>query len=73
MAFNFPYVCDYITKLCKQQEEVIQNHDDENVCNIGQGEAQHRKYKRFNLGGGQAYDCSSGYTAVVVEATNDSA
>jgi hypothetical protein len=27
--------------------------------NIGQGEAQHRKYKRLKLGGGQAYDRSS--------------
>jgi hypothetical protein len=30
-----------------------------NVRNIGQGEAQHRKYKRLKLGGGQAYDRSS--------------
>jgi hypothetical protein len=29
------------------------------VRNIGQGEAQHRKYKRLKLGGGQAYDHSS--------------
>jgi hypothetical protein len=27
--------------------------------NIGKGEAQHRKYKRLKLGGGQAYDRSS--------------
>jgi hypothetical protein len=30
-----------------------------NVRNIGQGEAQHRKYKRLKLGGGQAYNGSS--------------
>jgi hypothetical protein len=30
-----------------------------NVRNIGQGEAQHIKYKRLKLGGGQAYDLSS--------------
>jgi hypothetical protein len=47
---------DYITKLCRQQAEVIQNHDNENFHNIGQGEARHRKYKRLKLGGGQAYD-----------------
>jgi len=29
------------------------------VRNIGQGEAQHRKYKRLKLAGGQADDCSS--------------
>jgi hypothetical protein len=27
--------------------EVILNHDNENVRNIGQGEARYRKYKRF--------------------------
>jgi hypothetical protein len=31
--------------LCRQQAEVIQNHDNENFRNIGQGEARHRKYK----------------------------
>jgi hypothetical protein len=39
--------------------EVILNQDNENVRNIGQGEAQHRKYKRLKLGDSQAYDCSS--------------
>jgi hypothetical protein len=52
-------VYDYITKLWRQQAEVIQNHDNDNVRNIGQGEARHRKYKRLKLGGGQAYDRSS--------------
>jgi hypothetical protein len=59
IAFKIPYVYDYITKLCRQEAEVIQNHDNENVCNIGQGETRHRKYKRLKLGGGQAYDRSS--------------
>jgi hypothetical protein len=34
-------------------------HDNENVRNIGQGKARHRKYKRLEHGGGQAYDRSS--------------
>jgi hypothetical protein len=59
MAFKIPYVYDFITKLCRQQAEVIQKHDNENVRNIGQGEAQRSKYKRLKLGGGQAYDRSS--------------
>jgi formate dehydrogenase maturation protein FdhE len=59
LAFHIPYVYDYITQLCRQQAEVIQNHSNENVRNIGQGEANHRKYKRLKLGGGQAYDRSS--------------
>jgi hypothetical protein len=45
--------------LCRQQAKVVLNHDNENVGYIGQGEAQHRKYKRLKLGGGQAYDRSS--------------
>jgi hypothetical protein len=58
-AFNLPHVYDYITKLCRQQAEVIQNYDNDYVRGIGQGEARHRKYKRLKLGGGQAYDRSS--------------
>jgi hypothetical protein len=50
---------NYITKLCSQQAEVIQNPDNEHVRSIAQGEARHRKYKRLELGGGQAYDRSS--------------
>jgi hypothetical protein len=48
-----------------QQTEVIQNHENEHVCGPGQGEARHRKYKRLKLGGGQAYDRSSDYAAVI--------
>jgi hypothetical protein len=55
-AFNLSYVYDYITKLCRQQAEVIENHENEHVCGIGQGEARHRKYKRLKFGCGQAYD-----------------
>ncbi|PNF42942.1 hypothetical protein B7P43_G11839 [Cryptotermes secundus] len=58
MAFKILYIYDYITKLCMQQVDVTQNHDDENVRNIGQGEAQHRKYKRFQLGSSHAYYCN---------------
>jgi hypothetical protein len=47
-----------MTKLSTQPPEVIQNHENANVRNIGQGEARHRKYsyKRLKLGGDQAYD-----------------
>jgi hypothetical protein len=34
----------------------MQNHENEHVRSIGQGEARHRKYKLLKLGGGQAYD-----------------
>jgi hypothetical protein len=55
LAFQIPFAYDYLTKLCRQQAEVIQNHDNENFRTIGQGQARHRKYKRLKLGGGQAY------------------
>jgi hypothetical protein len=35
MCFKLPYIYDYITKLCRQQAEVIQNHENANVHNIG--------------------------------------
>jgi hypothetical protein len=60
MDINIPYVYDYVTKLCRQQAEVIQNHENENVRSRGQGEARYRKYKRFKPDDGQAYDRSSG-------------
>jgi hypothetical protein len=55
-AFQIPQVMIKITKSCKQQVEVIQNHENENVR-----EARHRKYvyKKLKLGGGHVYDCSS--------------
>jgi hypothetical protein len=59
LAFKIPYVYDYITKLCRRQAEVILIHENPNVRAIGQGEPRHRKYKRLQLGGGQAYDRSS--------------
>jgi hypothetical protein len=59
ISFQIPYVHDYITKLCSQQAQVIQHHENIHVRNIGQGEARHRKYNRLKLGGGQAYDLSS--------------
>jgi hypothetical protein len=43
VAFQIPYVYDYITKSCRQQVEAIQNHENENIRYIGQGEARHRK------------------------------
>jgi hypothetical protein len=48
-----------ITKLCRKQAKIIQNHGNANVCNIGQGQPRHRKFKRLKLGGGQAYHRSS--------------
>jgi hypothetical protein len=49
-----------------QQAKVIQHHENENVPNIGCGEARHRKCKRIKLGGVHVYDLSSVQTTVVV-------
>jgi hypothetical protein len=57
--FNLPYVYEYIIKFCRQHTEVIQNHENEHVHGIGQGEARHGKYKRLKLGSGQAYEHKS--------------
>jgi hypothetical protein len=45
--------------LCRRQAEVILNHENPNVCAIGQREPSRRKYKMLKLGGGQAYDRSN--------------
>jgi hypothetical protein len=44
-VFNIPYIYDYITKVCRQQAQVIQNQGNANVSNVGQSKARHRKYK----------------------------
>jgi hypothetical protein len=54
MAFKLPYVYDYITKVCRQQAEIIQNHEHANAHNIEQGEAPLIKYKRLKLDGCQS-------------------
>jgi hypothetical protein len=41
------------------QTEVIENHENVNIWSVGQNEAEHTKYKRLKLGGGQAYDLPS--------------
>jgi hypothetical protein len=59
--FKIPCVYDYITKLCRTQAEVILNHRNPTVNDIGQGEAMHRKYEynRLKLSGGEAYNRSA--------------
>jgi hypothetical protein len=59
VVFKISYVYDFITNVCGQQAEVIQNHENANVCNIRHGRTMQTMYKRLKLGGGQAYDRSS--------------
>jgi hypothetical protein len=62
---NKRHLYDYIIKLCRQQAEVIEIHENKHVRGTGHGEARNRKYKRSKLGSGQAYDHSSDYAVVV--------
>jgi hypothetical protein len=39
MVVKVLYIYDYIKKLCRQQAEVIQNHENANVRDIGKSEA----------------------------------
>jgi hypothetical protein len=37
-TFEIPYIYDFVTKLCRQQAEVIiPNNENVYICNIGQG------------------------------------
>jgi hypothetical protein len=45
MAFQVQYVYDYITKLCMQQSEVVQNYKNANIRDIGKRETRRTKYK----------------------------
>jgi hypothetical protein len=65
MAFKIPCLYDFAAKLCRQQATVLPNHENVDIGNIGQGDAQHRNYRRLKLGGGQAYDQSIVQTVVI--------
>jgi hypothetical protein len=43
-AFEILCVYDFVTKLCRQQTDVTQNHENINISNTAQGEAQLRKH-----------------------------
>jgi hypothetical protein len=59
VAFKIPYVYGFVTKLCRQQAEVVLNQVNKNVPTIGLGEAKHKKYKRLKLHVGLTYDSSN--------------
>jgi hypothetical protein len=63
-TFNLLYVYDYKTKFCRQQE-VIENHEKENILNMGQGEARHKKCKWLELEGSKIYNRLRDYAIVV--------
>ena len=52
---NSVRVYDFITELCRQEAEIIQNHENVNFRNAVQGEAQSRKYNGIKQYGSEAY------------------
>jgi hypothetical protein len=46
---NLLHVYDYVTKLCRQQAEVTQNHENEHVRSTGQGEADTENIRGLNF------------------------
>jgi hypothetical protein len=40
VPFQISYLHDFVTELCRQQAKFTQNHENVNIRNIGQGEAQ---------------------------------
>jgi hypothetical protein len=48
-AFSIPHIYDYITKLSRQQAEVILNHENVNVRNIGHAKPGTESTRGLNL------------------------
>jgi hypothetical protein len=59
MAFQVQYIYDYVTKMCRQEAEVIENHEIANVRDIGKTKTDTENSKRLKLDDGQAYNRSS--------------
>jgi hypothetical protein len=49
VIFHVFYIYDCITKLCRQQAEVIPNHENANALDIGKN-ARHKIYKKLKRG-----------------------
>jgi hypothetical protein len=49
MVFQFPYLYDFNTKLCRKQTTVILNHENVNIHTTSQGEPVIESIKGSNL------------------------
>jgi hypothetical protein len=49
MAFKLPYMYDYITKLCRQQAEVIQNHENAKFATLDKANCDTGNMRSLNL------------------------
>lgn len=57
VVFKF-WTFDFVIKLCRQQAEVVRNHENADVRNIGQVEVHHGKYRCVKPGGVRTGDRS---------------
>jgi hypothetical protein len=62
VAFQIPYVYDYVTKSCRQQAEVIQNHENELFATLDKARPHTENIRGSNL-------AAVIYTAVQVSKT----
>jgi len=49
VALKIWYINDITVKLCRQQVEIVQNHENTNIYNIWKSEAQHRNIRGLKL------------------------
>jgi hypothetical protein len=63
----------FSTELCRQESDVVRNHESENVRNTAQCEAEQRGCRRLKLGGVQACRLPSDWTVVMTEVELDKA
>jgi hypothetical protein len=49
VAFQIPYVYNYITKSCRQQAEVIQNHENEMFVTLDKAKPDTENIRGLNL------------------------
>jgi hypothetical protein len=49
VAFHIPYVYDFITKTCRQQAEVIQNHENEMFVPLNKARPHTENISGLNL------------------------
>jgi hypothetical protein len=64
VTFSILFICDCITKLCRQQAQVINSHENSMFTILAKVNPD-RKYRRPKLCGGHAYDRSDNNTAMV--------
>jgi hypothetical protein len=69
-TFNIPYVYDFITKLCRQQAEVILNHDMKMFATLNKAKPYTENTRGLNLAAVKHTTVQVSRTAEVAKATS---